>query len=82
MLRVLLAALHLLAFATGVFAALSRGAALRQPVSGESLRRAFRADNLWALAAALLIGSGLWRYLGSIEKNTSYYTTTSSSWER
>jgi putative membrane protein len=46
---------------------------LRQPVTGGSLHRAFRADNLWGLSAALLIGSGLWRYLGSIEKNTGYY---------
>jgi putative membrane protein len=74
MVRVALAALHLIAFALGVFAVLTRGVALQQPVTGESLRRAFRADTLWGLAAALLLGTGLWRYLGSVEKSTSYYS--------
>ena len=71
--RVFLAALHLLAFAFAIFAVHSRASALRAPVALESLRRAFRADNFWALSAVLLLGSGLWRYLGGVEKRTEYY---------
>ena len=73
MLRVTLASLHLLSFALGISSVLLRGAALGAPATSESLRRAFRADNLWGLAAVLLVGTGLWRYLGGIEKATEYY---------
>jgi putative membrane protein len=72
-LRVALAALHLLAFALAISTVLLRGAALRPPVNDETLRRAFFADNLWGLSAVLLLGTGLWRYLGSLEKSTAYY---------
>jgi putative membrane protein len=73
MLRVTLAALHLLALAFGIRAALARAAALRSPASSESLRRAFQADSEWGIAAVLWIATGLWRYLASIEKSTTYY---------
>jgi putative membrane protein len=73
MLRIVLAALHLLALAIGLAAVLARGTALREPASAATLRRAFRADTEWGLAAALWIGTGLWRYLGAVEKSTAYY---------
>ena len=31
------------------------------------------ADTMWAIAAVLWIGTGLWRWLGSTEKSASYY---------
>ena len=74
MLRVSLAAIHLLAFAMAISGVFTRGAALRRPVSAETLRRAFAGDNHWGIAAALLIATGLWRLLGATEKATSYYT--------
>ena len=73
MLRLTLAALHLLALGLGLGAVLGRGTALREPVSSGALRRAFRADTLWGIAAGLWIITGLWRLIGATEKATSYY---------
>jgi putative membrane protein len=33
----------------------------------------FLADNFWALAAGLWLGTGLWRLLAGVEKDTTYY---------
>ena len=57
----------------GLGAVLFRAASLREPASAVSLKRALRADTDWAIAAGLWIVTGLWRYLGSIEKSTAYY---------
>jgi putative membrane protein len=73
MLRLALAALHLIALGIGLGAVLMRGAALREHASTPSLRRAFNADRDWGLAAILWIGTGLWRYLGETEKTSEYY---------
>ncbi len=73
MLRLALAVLHLLALAIGFRAVIARGIALREPVTGDSLRRAFRADSEWGVAALLWISTGLWRYLAGTEKMTNYY---------
>jgi putative membrane protein len=77
MLRLTLAWLHLIALGIGLSAVLARGQALRQAVRElpgvDTLRRAFLADTHWGVAAALWIGTGLWRYLGSTEKATAYY---------
>lgn len=68
-----LAGLHLLALGIGLGAVVGRGAALREPASLQSLRRALRADTMWGIAAALWIGTGLWRVLAQTEKTTQYY---------
>lgn len=73
MLKVALAGLHLLALGLGLGAVLSRGQALREPPTRSSLARAFRADTLWGIAAALWIGTGLWRLLAASEKPMQYY---------
>jgi putative membrane protein len=73
MLRVALAALHLIALGLGLGAVITRGNALREPVSTGSLQRALRADVLWGLSAALWLITGLWRLLGETEKTTAYY---------
>ncbi|MEP7244959.1 MAG: DUF2214 family protein [Gammaproteobacteria bacterium] len=73
MLRVFVASFHLLALGLGLGAVLTRGNALRETITADSLRRAFRADNLWAAAAFLWIGTGLWRLFGALEKPTPYY---------
>ncbi len=72
-LRLALAALHLVALGLGLGAVLDRAAALREPIDGRTLRRVFRADTLWGLAALLWIGTGVWRVLASTEKGVSYY---------
>jgi putative membrane protein len=78
-LRLTLAWLHLIALAIGGWAAFARGQALREAVrelpGTAALRRAFRADAHWGLAAILWLGTGLWRYVGSTEKATSYYNS-------
>lgn len=73
MLRVALAALHLVALGLGMGAVLSRGNALLEPVSTGSLHRALRADVLWGIAAVLWLATGLWRLFGNTEKPLDYY---------
>ncbi len=73
MLKVALAGLHLLALGLGLGAVIGRGVALRDPLDLTALRRAFRADTVWGLAAALWIGTGLWRVIAGTEKPPQYY---------
>jgi putative membrane protein len=75
MLRLTLAAVHLIALGLGLGAVIARGTALRESPSNAALRRAFRSDSLWGLAALLWIVTGLWRLLGGIEKPTAFYVT-------
>ena len=72
MLRVVVAAFHLLALGLGLGAVLTRGNALREPLTPQSLQRAFSADTLWGIAAFLWVLTGLWR-LTRLEKGTEYY---------
>jgi putative membrane protein len=79
MLRLTLAWLHLLALGIGFWAVLARGEALKA-AAGElprvdALRRAFKADAHWGVAAVLWLATGLWRYLGATEKSTNYYNS-------
>jgi putative membrane protein len=79
MLRLTLAWLHLIALGVGFWAVFARGQALREAARElpgiDALRRAFRADSHWGLAAGLWLATGLWRYLGSTEKATAYYNS-------
>src|SRR5918998_3820683 len=79
MLRLTLAWLHLIALGIGLWAVLARGQALKQAAAElartDALRRAFLADAHWGVAAGLWLATGLWRYLGSTEKSTSYYNS-------
>lgn len=69
----MLAALHLLALGIGLGAVWVRGRGLRSVLDRDGLRRVFLADGLWGAAAALWIGTGVWRLLGGLEKPTGYY---------
>ena len=73
MLRITLASLHLLALSLGMMATVLRGSALREPLTAASLKRALRLDNIWGIAAALWIITGLWRLLAGVEKPLAYY---------
>ncbi len=75
MLRLTLAVLHLLALGLGLHAVISRGLALREAPTDASLRRVFRDDAFWGIAAGIWISTGLWRMLASTEKASSYYYT-------
>lgn len=73
MLRLSLAGLHLVALSLGLMAVVMRGSALKDPYSPTSLKRALLMDNIWGIAAALWIITGLWRFFGGTEKPTAYY---------
>lgn len=71
--RWLLAGLHLLALGVGLGAVWARGRALSSRLDIQGLRSVFAADMWWGVAAFLWIGTGLWRFLGGLEKDTAYY---------
>jgi putative membrane protein len=75
MLRLTLAALHLLALGIGLGAVIARGTALRESPSNAALRRAFRSDTSWGIAAVLWISTGVWRMVAGLEKPSGYYYT-------
>jgi putative membrane protein len=72
-LRWLLASLHLLALGIGLGAIFARARSLGDARATRDLRSVFLADNLWAAAGALWLGTGLWRAFGGIEKGAAYY---------
>jgi putative membrane protein len=74
MLRVTLAALHLIALGLGMGAVLGRGNSLLEPVTAGSVQRALRADALWGIAAGLWLVTGAWRLAAGLEKPTGFYT--------
>jgi putative membrane protein len=74
LMRWLLASLHLLALAIGAGAIWSRTVALRsERLDPAALRRVFRADNFWAIAAVLWVVTGGMRAFMGYEKGTAYY---------
>jgi len=72
-LRLVLAAVHLLALGIGLGAVWSRARALRGMPDAGDIRRAIVADSWWGAAFALWLVTGLWRLLGSVEKPVGYY---------
>lgn len=69
-----LAAIHLLAFAMGFWAVLTRGTAFRRLAAGAGeARSVLVADNLWGISAIVLLISGGMRAFGGYEKGTDYY---------
>jgi putative membrane protein len=72
--RIALAALHLIALGIGLGAVWSRARALSShPLDVAAARCAFAADTWWGIAAGLWIATGLWRLIAGTEKATSYY---------
>lgn len=78
----LLAAIHLLALGIGLGAVWARARALRGPLDPPGVRRVLHADAWWGIAAVLWIGSGLWRLLGGLEKDTAYYFQNHVFWTK
>lgn len=69
-----LAAIHLLAFALGFWAVLTRGTAFSRLAAGSGeARLVLMADNLWGISAVILLISGGMRAFGGYEKGTDYY---------
>lgn len=69
-----LAAIHLLAFALGFWAVLTRGTALRR-LTGDmgAVKNVLMADNLWGISALILLVTGGMRAFGGYEKGSDYY---------
>lgn len=83
LLRWLLAAVHLLALGIGLGSVWARARLLGGvPLDGVTVRRALTADAWWGVAAALWIGSGLWRLFGATEKTTDYYLGSHVFWTK
>ena len=82
--RILFAALHLLALGIGLGAVWSRARALRGPsaLDAASLRRVFYADAWWGVSAILWISTGLTRVFASMEKSTAYYMQNHLFWTK
>jgi putative membrane protein len=81
-LRWVLAAVHLLALGIGLGAVYVRGKALAGRMDTDKVRAALAADAWWGLAAILWVASGLWRLLGSVEKDTGYYMGNHVFWTK
>lgn len=82
MLRWLLAASHLLGLGIGLGAAWARGRALQQRLDTAGVRRVLVADMWWGIAALLWVSTGLWRWLGGLEKGTAYYLQNHVFWAK
>jgi putative membrane protein len=80
--RWLFAAAHLLGLGIALGAAWARGQALRGDLNGVGLRRVFYADNWWGISALLLIGTGLVRAFGGLEKGSDYYLHNHLFWTK
>ncbi len=80
MIAALVAALHFLALGIGLPSIYLRGRALKGRLDGEGLRRLFVADNVWGIAAALWIVTGLLRAFGGLEKGTAFYLASRLFW--
>ena len=73
MLRLALAALHLIALGIGLGAVWGRARALSGALDQATLRRALAADAWWGVAATVWLTTGLWRLFAGTEKATAYY---------
>lgn len=74
MLRIALAALHLLALGIGFGAIWARATALsHRPIDRRAARRAIQADAWWGIASLLWMATGFWRLLAGTEKASAYY---------
>lgn len=82
MISAVISSLHLLALAIGLPAVFLRGRALKGGLDGEGLRRLLAADNVWGIAAALWIVTGLLRAFGGLEKGTEFYLRSPLFWTK
>lgn len=80
MLSAVVSALHVLALAVGLPSVFLRGRALKRRLDRDGLRRLFAADNLWGLAAAVWLVTGLLRAFAGLDKGTDFYVASSLFW--
>jgi putative membrane protein len=78
--RWIIAVLHLLGMALALGSATSRARAFDGHLDTAGVQRVLRADNYWGLSAMILLGTGLWRAFGGLEKGTSFYLDSNLFW--
>lgn len=78
----IVSALHLLALALGLGSVYARGRALRGRLDRDGLRRLLVADNVWGVAAALWLVTGLLRAFGGLEKGSHFYLASPLFWTK
>ena len=82
MISAIVSALHLLALGIGLPSVYLRGRALKGRLDGEGFGRLFVADNVWGIAAALWIGTGLLRAFAGLEKGSQFYLSSHLFWTK
>jgi putative membrane protein len=78
----IVSALHVLALGIGLPAIYLRGRALKALPAPDAFRRLFAADNVWGLAAALWIVTGLLRAFAGLEKGSQFYLASPLFWTK
>jgi putative membrane protein len=72
-LRYIIATVHILTFGLGFYSCWARARALKNLKDQSGIKEVLFADNLWGLAAAFWLGTGLWRAFGGLEKGSEFY---------
>jgi len=80
MLSALASALHIIGLTVGLTAAFIRISSLRDPFDDRQRQTLFSADNWSGLAAIVLVGAGLWRLFGDLEKGSDFYLSSPMFW--
>jgi putative membrane protein len=78
----IVSALHVLALALGLPSVYLRGRALKGRLDNDGLRRLLATDNVWGIAAALWIVTGLLRAFGGLEKGSQFYLASPLFWTK
>ena len=76
--QLIFAYIHLLTLGIGCYSIWARANALKKLKDMDGLSDVFKADNLWGLAAALWIFTGLFRAFGGLDKGTDYYLNSTA----
>jgi putative membrane protein len=80
MLSAVLSAFHVLALGLGLPAIFLRTRALGRLPDPAAYPTLFAADNVWGLAAAMWVVTGLWRAFGGVEKGAAFYLDSRMFW--
>lgn len=68
-----IATIHILTFGLGFYSCWARASALSKVKDEIGVKEVLSADNLWGIAAALWLLTGMWRAFGGLEKGSDYY---------
>jgi putative membrane protein len=78
----IVSALHVLALALGLGSVYLRGRGLKGRLDRDGLRQLLAADNVWGIAAALWLVTGLLRAFGGLEKGSQFYLASTLFWTK